>query len=204
MDETPDRPIVDHQPVLGQLGYQPSQGEIRPGNARAQPRRVITDNLGWPVPAHLTRRNTTGHLVALTPLHHARRRDAQRSRHAHTLACLDMRYRTLPKIHRIRFCYACWPPAPAHRLNQNCLGKGAPKRFRKTPSRSNTPMHQYSRNLAHRRYGFTTWFGPSLIGADAQARSRSISISPQFSTCPLQQSCSMKLTSSFMVPKSAE
>ncbi len=93
-------------------------------------------NLARHMPADLARSSAARRAPDLRPLHHARRRDAQRlGGFTHRLASIKPRHRAVPDIHRQRFPHASWPQDPASMWNQKSLPVGIP-RFSESSSRS--------------------------------------------------------------------
>ncbi len=81
-----------------------------------------------PVAAELGRRDAPRRPAPLRPLRDRRRRNAEHRRNSpNALARLMASHNTLTKIVRQRSCHACWPPHPAHILNQNLARAETPK-----------------------------------------------------------------------------
>ena len=101
VNELPHRPVIDLEPALGELGDQPAQRKGIRASPRDQPIAMRAGDLGRHMTAELAGSNAAGVPQPERPLHHARRRDAQRRRNrSHTLTRRDPRHRTLPQIHR--------------------------------------------------------------------------------------------------------
>src|SRR5215813_5852501 len=60
MEEVPHRPIIDLKATLGELGDEPTYGEVFPIDPLQKPDAVRADDRLRLVAAHLARRNTAG------------------------------------------------------------------------------------------------------------------------------------------------
>jgi len=119
MDELPHRPVIDLQPALGQLGYQPAQGEGPLPDPLHKPVPLRAPDRFRLVPAHLTRRHAARLPEAPHPPDH--RADPYTELHRRTTprkaALLDRSNNTFSKIDRIRFRHPILASSPANTVN---------------------------------------------------------------------------------------
>lgn len=118
------------------------------------------------VAAHLARRHAPGPPETLVPLHHRGYRNPKTRRHRPAgLTRLNSRHNTLAKIKRIRSGHGCWPPSPAHTLNQKSDQMGIPFRFRQIMTRSR-------RAKAALRPCWRSWTGLAIFPISIRCRFR--------------------------------
>jgi hypothetical protein len=101
VDERPDRPVVDVQTALGQLGDQSTQGEGTRATPDKQPVPMLARNFPRLVATHLPRCGAAGSTVAVQPPDRSAHPDPEpRSRRAtRSTTLLDDSDNALPQVH---------------------------------------------------------------------------------------------------------
>jgi hypothetical protein len=112
VDELPDRPVVDLQAALGQLGDQPTQGEVLAPAALQQPLPMPTRDFLRSVTAHLAGRQATCLAELIDPPDHRTdgNTEAARRLSARQAVPFNRFDHPLTKIDRIGLRHSGWPP----------------------------------------------------------------------------------------------
>src|SRR5262252_2580863 len=138
VNEVPDRPVVDLQATLGQLGDQASQSEVLPPATLEQPVSVLANDLLRPAAAHRLGRQTARLAEPANPVD--RRLDADPKAvgrlPARQAFLFNRPHYPLTKVHRIGSSHPMLASCPASILNHFSTPLGIPFRFGVTSSRS--------------------------------------------------------------------
>src|SRR5215470_1145385 len=137
MHEGPHRAVIHLQAALGELGYQPAQGEVPLPNPSQQPDAVLARNRPWLVTPNLACSDATSLPQASHPPDRGADANAKLlcSLVTGQTAGLNRSHHPFTKINGIGSTHWMLASFPASILNQNPDDSGIPNRFRIKPSR---------------------------------------------------------------------